>query len=116
MRLQHQASLAEKDSQIQAMMYKFKDNPQIDEFIKEAVSLNSLLMQQEEILCQKISQINPYWKTSDKLTNQVIYMRIEYKEIHKMFSKFITWQESEDGRMADLPKLEVSHKDILFMD
>jgi len=36
---------------MQAMVDKFKDNPKIDGFIKEAVSLNSLLMQQEEIFC-----------------------------------------------------------------
>jgi len=42
------------------MIDKFKDNPQIDEFIKEVVTLNSLLMQQEEVFCQNILQINPY--------------------------------------------------------
>lgn len=73
------------------MKYKFKDNPQIDESIHEALSLNSQLMQQKEALFQKISQIIPYYETSDKLTNQVIDMRLEYDEIHKMISEFITW-------------------------
>ena len=76
---------------MQAMVDRFKDNPQIDEFIKEAIKLNSLLIQKEEMFFQKISQINPYSETSDKLTNQVIDMRIEYDEIHKRISKFITW-------------------------
>jgi len=43
-------------------------------------------------------------------------MRLEYKEIQKRVSKFITWKESEDGRKDDLPKLEESHKDIMFTD
>jgi len=98
------------------MIDKLKYNMQIDEFIKEALSLFYLLMQQNEVFCQKISQINPYCKTSDKLANQVIDMRFEYDEIHKSVSEFITWQELEDGRKADLPKLEESHKDILFTD
>ncbi len=52
MRLQHQASLSEKDlkiHQIQAMVDRFKDNTQTDEFIKEAIKLNSLLIQQGEM-------------------------------------------------------------------
>jgi len=44
MQIQHQASLAERDARIQAMKDKYKDNPQIDEFIEEALSLNSQLM------------------------------------------------------------------------
>lgn len=31
---------------MQAILDKFKDNPQVDEFIKEAFELNSLLVQQ----------------------------------------------------------------------
>lgn len=116
MRIQHQENLAEKDTQIQAMTDKFKCNSQIDKFIKEALSLNSLLMQQKEVLFQKISQIDPYYEASDKLANQVIDMRLEYGEIHKRISEFITSQECEDGRNANLPKQEESHKDILFMD
>ena len=73
-------------------------------------------MRQKEVLCQKISQISPYYKTNDKVTNQVIDPRLEYDEIHKRISDFITWQESEDGRKADLLKLEESCKDIVFTD
>jgi len=43
-RIQHQASLAERDVRIQAMTDKYKDNSQIDDCIKEALSLNSQLM------------------------------------------------------------------------
>lgn len=83
------------------MIDKFKDNPQIDEFIKEALNLNSQIMQQKEVLCQKISRISPYCENSDKLTNEVVDMRLEYEEIHKRISDFITWKESEYGRKAD---------------
>ena len=44
MQIQHQASLVERDVQIQAMVDKYKDNLKINEFIKEALSLNSQLM------------------------------------------------------------------------
>lgn len=77
------------------MTDKYKDNLQLDEFIKEALSLNSQLMQQKEVLCQKFSQISPYCEINDKLTSQVVDMRLEYDKIHKRFSDFITWQESK---------------------
>ena len=73
-------------------------------------------MQQKEVLCQKISQISPYCEISDKLARQVVDMRLENDEIHKRISDFITWQESKDERKANLPKLEESHKYILFID
>lgn len=41
-------------------------------------------------------------------------MKLEYDEILKNVFDFITWQNSEDERKADLPKLEESHKEILF--
>lgn len=43
-------------------------------------------------------------------------MRHKHDEIHRRISNLITWQESEDGRKVDMPKLEESHKDILFID
>ena len=41
-------------------------------------------------------------------------MRLEYDEILKKIFNFITWQNLEDGRKYDLPKLGESHKEILF--
>jgi len=60
--------------------------------------------------------IESYCETSDKLTSQVVDMKLEYDEVLKRFSDFITWQNSKNGRKADLPKLEESHKEILFAD
>jgi len=41
MQIKHQASVAEKEAQMQALTDKFKYNPNIDQFIIEALSLNS---------------------------------------------------------------------------
>lgn len=116
MQIKHQASLAEKEAQIQELIDKYKDNQNIYQFIIEALSLNSQLMHQKEILCQTVSQLSPYCETSDKLTSQVIDMRLKYDEVLKRISNFITWQNSEDGRKANFPILEESHKEILFTD
>ena len=73
-------------------------------------------MHQKEIMCHKISQLSPYCETSDKLTSQVVDMRLEYDEVLKRVSDFITWQNSKDGRKVDFPILEESHKEIIFAD
>jgi len=51
MQIKHQSSLEEKEAQIQALTNKYKDNQNIDQFIIEALILNSQLMHQKEILC-----------------------------------------------------------------
>jgi len=61
-------------------------------------------------------QTSPYCEISDKITRQVVNIRLEYDEIHERILDFITWQELEDGRKVDLLELEESHKDILFTD
>jgi len=43
-------------------------------------------------------------------------MRLEYDEVLKRVSDFITWQNSKDGRKVDFPILEESHKEIIFAD
>jgi len=114
MQIKHQASLAEKEVQKQAITNKYKDSPRIKQFVIEVLSLNSQLMHQKGILCQRISQLSPYCETSDKLMSQVVDIRLEYDEVLKRVSDFITWKNSEDGRKAYLAKLEELHKEILF--
>lgn len=41
-------------------------------------------------------------------------LRLEYDEILRKVLDFITWKNSENGRRVDMPKLDESHKDILF--
>ena len=60
--------------------------------------------------------IKPYYETSDTLFNQVVDQRLEYEEVDKNISEIISQQESEEGRKYDLPKIEESHRDILFTD
>ena len=56
MQLGYQSSLAEKEHQLQAMLEMHKDDPKVTTFVSEALSLNDQLLQQQEALCQRISQ------------------------------------------------------------
>lgn len=112
--MEHQSSLASKEEQLQGMIELHKDNPKIGEFIAERLALNAQLLQQKEILCQKISQWNSHFEMNDNITNQVIELRLEYDSICKKVSNFLNWQRSDEGKREDMPRIDESHKEILF--
>ena len=56
LQIQHQNKISSKDTQIHQLQFsveKFKDNPKLDEFRKEALELNTLLAQQQVIFVRK---------------------------------------------------------------
>ena len=72
MQIGYQNSLAEKEKQLQVMQETHKYDPKLSEFITESISLNDQLLQQQEILCQRITEWNSYCEESDKITNHVV--------------------------------------------
>ncbi len=115
MRLDYQNNLANKEQQLHATIELHKDDPKIEEFITEALALNDQLLQQEEILCQRISQWNFHCEKSDNVTNQVIDLRIDYDLVFKKVSDFLNWQKSEEGKREELPRIDEAHKEMLFV-
>ena len=91
-----------------------KDDPKLTEFITESISLNDQLLQQQEALCQRISQWNSYCEISDKLTNQVVNLWHDYDLIDKRVTEYLAWQETEEGKRASAPIINNNHKEILF--
>lgn len=75
-------------------MERYKDVSTTEEFIKDALELNSLLVRQQEYFCQKMSHITPYLTTSDQLTNKAINQRTEFSDLNTKISEFIEWQET----------------------
>ena len=60
--------------------------------------------------------IAPYLITSDQLTDKAIDQRTEFTDLNTRISEFIKWKETEDGRKANFPEIEETHKDIRFTD
>lgn len=83
MQIKNKTNSVENEVKIQGMTDLHEDDPKIYQFLTKPLGLNSQLMHQKEVLCQKILQWNSYCKASDKLTSQVIEMRLEYDEILK---------------------------------
>jgi len=72
MQLGYQNSLAGKEQQLQATIELHKDDHKIEEFVTKALALNDQLLQQQEMLGQRISQWNSYCEKSENITNQVV--------------------------------------------
>jgi len=81
----HEANIFAKNMQIQELqeaMEKYEDVPHVDEFIREALELHSLLSKQQEQFCERMSHIAPYLITSDQLTDKVIRQRTEFNDVN----------------------------------
>ena len=58
--------------------------------------------------------MNSHCEKSDNITNQVVDLRLDYDTIYKKLSDFLSWQESEEGKKEGFPKIDESHKEMLF--
>jgi len=50
----------------------------------------------------------------DKITIQVMDLRLNYDLIDKKISNYLNWKESKEGKKARFPKINESHKEMLF--
>ncbi len=51
---------------------------------------------------------------SENITSQVIDLRLDYDLIYNKDSDYLNWQESKEGKKARFPKINESHKEMLF--
>jgi len=71
LKISHEAYLSAKNMQLQELQQSmdwYKNVPTTEEFIKEALEINYLLVKQHDYFCQKLSHITPYLIISDYLT------------------------------------------------
>ena len=80
----------------------------------EALELSKALSRQLDILCQKISLADPLCVKATSLIEKAVNTRLEFKDSNKKISGFLTWQDTDQGIAANLPKIQESHKEILF--
>lgn len=93
LKLQHEADLKSRDTQIQELQQKIgqlKEKLEIDNFKKETGDLNTLLSQQQVIFGQNLAMINDLCKSSDSLVNHLYDMRTHHEEISEKISGYIS--------------------------
>lgn len=48
------------------------------------------------------------------LIDHVVNTRLEFEVVDDKVTNYLSWQSTKDGRAAKLPKIEESHKEIVF--
>jgi len=106
-----------KDDQIAQMKEqteRYKGYPQVGEFRTEALEITKALSRQLDILCHNISLANPLCDISTSMIAKAIDARLELDKIDEKLNNFLSWQDSKEGMVANLPRIQESHKEILF--
>ena len=109
-------SKVEQEKMFQSEMEKFKEYPKLDQFITEALEMNKLLSQQLNEFCLKLTQIEPLYEITSSLIDKSVTLRQEIEDADDKIFEFLSWQDTEQGRKANLPRIEERHKEILFME
>ncbi len=88
----------------------------MDEFRAEALQINTALISQIKLLCQKIAQVEPLCELTTSINQQVEKARNELDQAKEIIIAFLDWQDSDQGRAENLPRISETHKDILFTE
>lgn len=83
------------------------------DFKKEARELNTLLAQHQILFCL-FSIIHDLHHTNSSLVNQLLDIETYFDDIEEKIAGFLTWYENFDERLDNLPRIEESHKEIIF--
>ena len=100
----------------QSKLDKFKKYPKLDQFITESLEIKKLLSQQLNEFCLKLTQIEPLCEITSSLVDKSVTRTQEIEDIDYKIYELLSWQDIEQGRKANLPRIEERHKEILFME
>jgi hypothetical protein len=106
----------EQIAQLSSQLEKTKGVPQVAEFRTEALQINTALISQIKLLCQQIAQAEPLCELMASINKQVEKARTELDQAEETIVAFLDWQDSEQGKAANLPRILETHKDILFTE
>ena len=99
----------EQSASLQAQIHKFKEYSELDQFKMEALELSKALSRQLDILCYKISLADPLFVIATSLIEKAVNTRPEFEDVDEKISGFLTWQDTDQGIAANLPKIQESH-------
>jgi len=106
----------EQIAQLSSQLKKVKGTSQIAKFRAEASLINNALISQIKLLCQQIAQAEPLCELTISINERVEKARNELDQAEEVITAFLNWQDSEQGKEANLPKISETHKDILFTE
>lgn len=78
-------------SQLQLQIEKFKGYSKVSEFKKEALEVTKALSRQLNIICHKISLVEPLCTISASLIEQEIDTSLEFEKENDKITNFLSW-------------------------
>lgn len=111
---QEKKSKREQIVQMKDQIEKFKGYPQINEFRTKALEMTKAFSQKFDILCHNMSLAVPLCDISVSMIEKLVDARLELEKADERLSNFLSWQDSKEGKAANLPRIQESHKEILF--
>jgi len=106
----------EQIAQLSLQLEEAKGTSQVVDFRTEASLVNYGLISQLKLLCQQISQAEPLYELTTAINQQVENARNELDQDEEIITAFLDWQDSEQGKATNLPRISETHKDILFTE
>lgn len=106
----------EKIAQLSSKLEEVKGTSQVAEFRAEASQVNNGLISQIKFLCQKITQEEPLCEITTSINQRVEKARNELDQDEEIITAFLEWQDSEQGKATNFPRISETHKDILFTE
>lgn len=106
----------EKIAQLSQQIEKFKGFPQEVEFKSEALQINKELINQLKLLCHNISLVEPLCEISSSMIDKSVDARQNMEQADETLTNFLSWKQTNEGQVANMPKILESHKEILFLE
>ncbi len=67
-------------------------------------------------MCHEIAQVEPLCDIKTSIIDKIVDAKQDSEQANDTLTDFLTWQDSNEGQAANLPKILESHKEILLME
>ena len=71
LKLKSQIELNEKKAHLERAMAELQSQPQLEQFIKEALDVNNMLKKEQEIFCHQASMVDSYFDSNKIMIQQI---------------------------------------------
>lgn len=106
----------ERIAQLSAQLEGIKRTQNVKDFRAEATQINSALLSQIRLLCQQLAKAEPLCKISTTVCEQIEKARNELDQAEEVISDYLEWQDTKEGKAANLSRIHEAYKDILFTE
>ena len=97
-------------------MAELQNQSQLEQFIREALDINTMIKKEKKLFCHRVSMIDSYFYFNKIMIQQIEIQKLECEKFEKKIEEHIQWKNSDAGRQANLPQIDKLHKELLFIE